>query len=60
MGAKQEFETHQIKGLFHGPEGAADLEATVAKSEVEHAKLAGALRASYAPVEHSLTLTPLP
>lgn len=60
VGSKQEFETHQIKGLFHGPEGAADMEATVAKSEVEHAKRAGALRASYAPVEHSLTLTPLP
>ena len=60
VGAKQEFETHQIKGLFHGQEGAADMEGTVAKSEVEHAKLAEALRTSYAPVEHSLTLSPLP
>ena len=60
VGAKQEYETHQIKQLFHGPEGAADMEGTVAKSEKVHADLVEKLRASYAPAEHSLTITPIP
>ncbi len=47
-----------IKELAHGPEGAADPEATFALTEKARAPLAKAVQASLQPVEHSLTITP--
>ncbi|MES2707797.1 MAG: SGNH/GDSL hydrolase family protein [Verrucomicrobiota bacterium] len=56
--AKQDYETRQIKQLFHGPEGAADMEATAALTEKTRARLVEALRKSVVPVEHTLVLKP--
>jgi lysophospholipase L1-like esterase len=54
---KQTYETRQIKELAHGPEGAADPEATFALTEKARAPLAKAVQTSLQPVEHSLTIT---
>lgn len=60
VGNKQAFETKQIKELFHGAEGKADMEGTVQRTEVEHARLAAELKASYAPVEHVIKIEAQP
>lgn len=54
--AKQNYETHQIKDLFHGAEGAADMEATVKKSEAERAPLARAVATAFVPVSHQIKI----
>jgi lysophospholipase L1-like esterase len=55
---KQDFETTQIKQLFHGDAGKADMEKTVDDSEKERAPLAAAIKAAFVPVTHTLTITP--
>jgi lysophospholipase L1-like esterase len=55
--AKQTYETRQIKTLVHGPEGAADADATFALTEKARAPLAAAVRAAVKPEEHELTIT---
>ncbi len=60
VGAKQDYETRQIKTLFHGPEGAADPEATAALTEKVHAKLAAAVKTSYAPVASVIKIQAAP
>jgi lysophospholipase L1-like esterase len=57
---KEAFETKQIKSIFHGAEGKADMEAAVKKTEEEHARLAEAIKATVHPVEHTVTITPVP
>ena len=52
--AKQDYETRQIKTLFHGPEGAADIAMTAALTEKTRAPLADAVAKSVIPVEHVL------
>lgn len=54
--AKQEYETKQIKSIFHGPEGKANLEAAVTKTEAERAPLAAAILAAFVPVTHVLKI----
>ena len=54
---KQEFETTQIKKLFHSEAGKADMEKTVADSERDRAPLAAALKKAFVPVTHTLTIT---
>jgi hypothetical protein len=56
---KQEYETTQIKSLFHGDEGKADMEATVALTEKVHDKLARELADSFKSVDHTITITAL-
>ena len=58
VGSKQDYETRQIKTLFHGLEGSADMEGTAAVTEKAHDRLVGALKASYAPVTHTLKIQP--
>jgi lysophospholipase L1-like esterase len=58
--AKQAYETRQMKMLMHGPEGEADIEATVALTEKVHAKLASDLAAAMQPVEHVIRVVPGP
>ena len=53
---KQEYETRQIKTLVHGPEGAADLEATFALTEKARAPLADAILAAKQATEHGITV----
>jgi hypothetical protein len=55
---KQEFETKQIKNLFHGEAGKADMEKTVTESEKDRAPLVAAIREAFTPVTHTLTITP--
>ena len=57
--AKQDYETRQIKSLFHGPEGAADLALTAELTEKARAPLAEAVARSVVPVEHVLQVKPL-
>jgi len=55
---KQEFETTQIKKLFHGEAGKADMENTVADSERDRAPLVAAIKEAFVPVTYTLTITP--
>lgn len=55
---KQEFETKQIKELFHGEAGKADMTKTVTESEKDRAPLVAAIQAAFVPVTHTLTITP--
>ena len=58
--AKQDYETRQIKTLFHGPEGRADMEMTAALTEKARAPLADAVAKSVVPVEHVLVVKAVP
>jgi hypothetical protein len=51
---KQAYETRQVKTLFHGPEGQADMDMTVALTEKTRAPLAGAVEAAFVPVRHTI------
>lgn len=55
---KQDFETQQIKKLFHGDEGKADMEKTVTESEQDRAALVDAIKQTFVPVTHTITITP--
>ncbi|MES2477436.1 MAG: SGNH/GDSL hydrolase family protein [Verrucomicrobiota bacterium] len=57
---KQEYETRQIKQLAHGPEGAADIDATFALTEKARAPLEKAVTAAMTPTEHTLVLSAAP
>ena len=56
VGAKQAFETKQVKQIFHGPEGKADMAAAVQKTEAERAPLAAAIQSAFQPVTHTLRI----
>ena len=56
VGQKQNYETRQIKSLFHGEEGRADMKATVALTEKTRAPLAAAIRAARVPVTHTVKI----
>ncbi len=56
VAAKQAYETHQIKGVFHGEEGKADMAKAVERTEAERAPLAAAIAAARVPVRHTLTI----
>jgi lysophospholipase L1-like esterase len=58
VAAKQAYETKQIKQLFHGPEGKADMEAVVSKTEKEREALASAIKLAFLPVTHVLKIEP--
>ena len=60
VAAKQAFETHQIKQVFHGKQGAADMEKAVADTEGQRAPLAQAIAEAMVPVRHRLTILPVP
>ncbi len=53
---KQAYETRQIKTLAHGPEGAADLDATFALTEKARAPLSKAVLDARQAAEHVLTV----
>jgi lysophospholipase L1-like esterase len=58
VAAQQAYETKQIKELFHGAAGKADMEKTAADSERERASLVAAVHAAFVPVTHTLSITP--
>lgn len=53
---KQEYETYQIKRMFHGKAGKANMEQTVKDTERERTPLANAVRAAVRPVQHVIRL----
>ncbi|GAA4445876.1 SGNH/GDSL hydrolase family protein [Novipirellula rosea] len=57
VAAKQAFETHQVKKVFHGKEGKTDFAAAVAKTEAERAPLADAIQDAFHPVTHTIQVT---
>ncbi|MCF7974908.1 MAG: hypothetical protein K9N55_13900 [Phycisphaerae bacterium] len=56
VGKKQEYETRQVKTLFHGPEGRVNMDATVELTEETRAPLVQAVRDAFKPVEHSIQI----
>jgi lysophospholipase L1-like esterase len=57
---KQKYETEQVKGIFHGPEGKADFEKAVADTEAKRQPLADAIRTAFVPVKHEITIEAVP
>jgi lysophospholipase L1-like esterase len=53
---KQAYETRQIKDLFHGPEGQADIAMTATVTEKARAPLAAAISAAFVPVRHTIDI----
>ncbi len=58
VATKQAFETTQIKKVFHGPRGRADIKKAVAETEAERKPLAEAIAAAMAPVTHTIRIAP--
>lgn len=58
IAAKQEYETRQVKSLMHGPEGATDMEATVALTEKVRAARVEAVASRHHPITHSVIIKP--
>ena len=58
VAAKQDYETRQVKSLFHGPEGEADMEATVALTEKVRERRAEAISRARRPVTHTIHIRP--
>lgn len=56
VAAKQAFETEEIKKLFHGPEGHADMEGTAKRAEERRDTLVAAVKAAFVPVTHTLKI----
>ena len=57
VAAKQGYETHQIKDMFHGPEFKAEPQTIVALTEKIRAPLANAIKTAFVPVTHTLKIT---
>ncbi|MDP8243930.1 MAG: SGNH/GDSL hydrolase family protein [Candidatus Hinthialibacter antarcticus] len=51
---KQAYETKQVKQLFHGEEGRANMDKTVDLTEEVRAPLAKSIQSTFQPVQHSL------
>jgi lysophospholipase L1-like esterase len=54
---KQAYETTQIKKVFHGSEGSADMEGAAARTEKEREPLVAAVHAAFVPVTHVIMIT---
>lgn len=54
VAAKQDYETRQIKVMFHGPEAKLDMDALEKLTERARAPLAAAIRKAFVPVTHVL------
>ncbi|HCF96874.1 MAG TPA: hypothetical protein DEW46_17610, partial [Verrucomicrobia bacterium] len=57
IGRKQAYETRQMKDLFHGAEGHADMERTVELTERVRESLVKGVAEAFVPVRHTLRLT---
>ncbi len=56
VGKKQAYETRQIKDLFHGPEGNADMTMTAELTERVRTPLAEAIGKAFVPVRHTVRI----
>ena len=54
VAAKQNYETHQIKEIFHGPEFKAETKAMLALTERIRTPLATAIKTAFVPVTHTI------
>ena len=57
VAAKQNYETHQIKNMFHGPEFRAEPETIIALTEKFRTPLGTAIKTAFVPVTHTLKVT---
>jgi lysophospholipase L1-like esterase len=57
VAAKQAYETEQVKRVFHGRQGRADIEKAVADTEARRQPLADAIHAAMVPVTYEITIT---
>jgi lysophospholipase L1-like esterase len=57
VAVKQAFETKQVREIFHGVEGKADLESAVKRTEAERARLIQAIRQAFVPVSYTLQIS---
>jgi lysophospholipase L1-like esterase len=57
VAAKQEYETRQIKIMFHGPEATADIKTVEKLTESVRSPLVAAVRKAFVPVTHTLRVT---
>ena len=57
VAVKQDYETLQVKKIFHGSEGKADMAAAVIRTEAVRAPLVAAIQTAFAPVTHSFAIT---
>jgi lysophospholipase L1-like esterase len=58
VAAKQGYETHQIKAMFHGPEFQLAPDEIVAVTEKVRTPLAENIKKAFVPVTHTITITP--
>lgn len=58
VAAKQAYETKQIKEIFHGPVGHADMAGAVETTEAERAPLAKAIADAMIPVRYTISIQP--
>lgn len=56
VAAKQAYETTQIKNVFHGQEGRADMAAAVTRTEAVRAPLVKAVKDAFVPVTHAIRI----
>jgi len=54
--AKQEYETRQVKTMFHGPEAKFEMEALADLTERVRAPLAASVRKAFVPVTHTIII----
>jgi len=59
VAAKQEFETKQIKQIFHGEMGRTNMVLAVESTEAERAPLAQAVADAMVPVRHTILIQPV-
>ena len=57
VGAKQAYETTQIKKIFHGDEGKKDMQAAVNRTESERTPLVEAIKTAFVPVKHTIKIS---
>lgn len=57
VAAKQEYETRQIKVMFHGPEAKTEMDALQKLTDRVRAPLADAIKKSFVPVTHTLQVS---
>ena len=60
VAAKEAYETHQIKQVFHSKEAKADMDHAVATTEAERAPLAQAIVDAMTPVQHTILIQAVP
>lgn len=57
VAAKQAFETKQVKEVFHGQQGKANMEEAVVTTESQRTELAANIVKNFVPVTHTLKIT---